>query len=162
MPCYMALCAQGRYEEALPSRKRRSGRASRTTSTHKVHWRRVRATILARRGEVEEAVRLATEAGGLVRSTDDLDKQGKTLMDLAEVLRVVGRTHEAVSVAREAVDAYERKGNVVMTEVVLRLLRELEALTQQLPSAHGRCAGQTERRPKERARNTKRLVRWCG
>jgi tetratricopeptide (TPR) repeat protein len=85
----------------------------------------VRAKILARRGELEEAVRLATEAAEMARLTDDLDKRGKAVLDLAEVLRLAGRSQESVDAAREAVDTFDRKGNVVMAKAARGLLRGL-------------------------------------
>ena len=118
-----ALSAQGRDDEALPLTEEAERASIEGDIDAQVHWRRVRAKILAHRGELDEAVRLATEAADLARPTDDLDKRGRALMDLAEVLRLAGRSEESVAAAREAVDAFERKGNVVMTTAARRLLR---------------------------------------
>jgi hypothetical protein len=60
---------------------------------------------------LDEALRLATEAVDLARSADDLDKRGRALIDLAEVLQLAGRSQESVPVLREAMDTFERKGN---------------------------------------------------
>jgi tetratricopeptide (TPR) repeat protein len=87
----------------------------------------VRGKILARQGHLDEAVRLATEAADLARPTDDLDKRGRALMDLAEVLQLAGRSQESVPIVREAVDTFERKGNVVMTRAARDLLGRLAA-----------------------------------
>ncbi|MGE5461019.1 MAG: tetratricopeptide repeat protein, partial [Solirubrobacterales bacterium] len=73
----------------------------------------------------DEAVRLATEAADQARPTDDLDKRGKALVDLAEVLRLAGRSEEAISVAREALEVFERKGNVVLSEAVRTMLARI-------------------------------------
>jgi alkanesulfonate monooxygenase SsuD/methylene tetrahydromethanopterin reductase-like flavin-dependent oxidoreductase (luciferase family) len=62
---------------------------------------------------VDEAEALAREAVELARSTDFLNAQGDTLVDLAEILSLAGRPAEAAAALDEAVALYERKGNVV-------------------------------------------------
>ena len=49
----------------------------------------------------------------LASDTDYLNLQGDILTDLAEVLTLGGRHNEAASRSREALEIYERKGNVV-------------------------------------------------
>ena len=63
-------------------------------------WRQVRAKVLARRGESDEAERLAREAVGVAEATDFLDPQGDVYADLAEVLLLGGRPEEAISRAQ--------------------------------------------------------------
>ena len=75
-----------------------------------VHWRRVRAKVLARGGRLDEALALATGAADMVRRSDDLDKRGQALLDLAEVLRLAGRSDDASAAARGAVDALSAGG----------------------------------------------------
>ncbi|MDP9340863.1 MAG: AAA family ATPase [Actinomycetota bacterium] len=75
--------------------------------------RRVRAKVLVRRGEHDEAERLAREAVAIGRGTDMLDDQGDTLVDLAEVLSLAGRLEEAAEALEQAVVRFELKGNVV-------------------------------------------------
>jgi hypothetical protein len=48
-------------------------------------------------------------------------------MGLVEVLRLSGRTDEAIQVVEEALARYEQKGNVVMTDATRSLLHELRA-----------------------------------
>jgi predicted ATPase/class 3 adenylate cyclase len=124
-----ALLALGRDDEAMSLTEEAEGASIEGDVDAHVHWRRVRARILARRGELEEAVRLATEAADLARLTDDLDKRGKAVLDLAGVLRLADRPQESVAAAREALDTFERKGNVVMAKTVRELLRGLAAPT---------------------------------
>ena len=78
-----------------------------------VEWRGTRAKLLAMRGELDPAVALAEEAVALAADTDYLNLQGDSLKDLAEVLSLGGRIGESVSRSREALELYERKGNVV-------------------------------------------------
>jgi class 3 adenylate cyclase/tetratricopeptide (TPR) repeat protein len=120
-----ALYAQGRYDEALPLTEEAERATIEGDIDAEVHWRRVRAKILARQGRLDEAVRLATEAIEFARPTDDLDKRGRALMDLAEVLQLAGRSQDAAAIVREALDTFGRKGHVVMTRTAGDWLRRL-------------------------------------
>jgi class 3 adenylate cyclase/tetratricopeptide (TPR) repeat protein len=66
-----ALVAQGRFDEALPLTEEAERVAIRDDMDAQVHWRRVRAKILAHRDQIDEAVALATQAVDLARRTDD-------------------------------------------------------------------------------------------
>jgi len=76
-------------------------------------WRRVRAKVLARRGEFEDAERIGREAVAIASATDYLDARASAVGDLAEVLRLMGRLDESVAASHEAIRLYEAKGNVV-------------------------------------------------
>jgi ATP/maltotriose-dependent transcriptional regulator MalT len=88
----------------------------------RMRWRRARARVLARRGELEAAERLAREALELVAGTDALNDHADTLLDLAEVLRLAGRGEQAARAVGEAIVLYERKENVAMATQARRLL----------------------------------------
>jgi class 3 adenylate cyclase/tetratricopeptide (TPR) repeat protein len=88
-------------------------------------WRMVLSKALARRGEFEEAERLARESVEILEPTDWLNDRGWARWALAEVLRLAGRLDEAAEAARGALAEYERKGNVVMARRVRELLAEL-------------------------------------
>jgi predicted ATPase/DNA-binding SARP family transcriptional activator/class 3 adenylate cyclase len=75
-------------------------------------WRSVRAKVLARRGEIDEALRLSSEAVELAARTDALNDQADTWMDRAEVLRLAGDGAAGVAL-EEALDRFTRKGNLV-------------------------------------------------
>jgi tetratricopeptide (TPR) repeat protein len=120
-----ALYTQGDVEEGLSLTEEAERATLEGDVDAQVHWQRVRGKILARKGDIDEAVRLATEAADAARSTDYLDSRGHALMDLAEVLQQAGRRQEAEPVVREALDAFESKGNVVMANAARRLLEEL-------------------------------------
>jgi tetratricopeptide (TPR) repeat protein len=70
------------------------------------------AMILASRGELEEAERLAREAVAALELTEDLMRHGETLLALATVLRTAGREEEAETAAQQALALFERKGDV--------------------------------------------------
>lgn len=88
-------------------------------------WRQAKAKVLARRGEHAEAERLAREAVAIGEDSDFLDGQGDAFDDLAEVLVVVGKADEAAEALEQALERFERKGNVVSAGRVRARLIEL-------------------------------------
>ena len=76
--------------------------------------REVSAKVLARRGEHADAEQLAREAVAIGEGTDALSWQGDANADLAEVLLLGGKADEAVTALEQALERYERKGNLVM------------------------------------------------
>jgi class 3 adenylate cyclase/tetratricopeptide (TPR) repeat protein len=92
-----------------------------------ISWRSVRAVLLARKGQPEAAEGLAREAVGLAEGTDDVNRQGRVLVDLAEVLERAGRTEEAVPVVEQALGCFEAKGNTVAAEQARMLLGRLRS-----------------------------------
>jgi tetratricopeptide (TPR) repeat protein len=101
------------YEEAERFSRASADAADDDDVLSQVLWRTARAKVLARRGEVAAAEALVREALELVEATDLLNAQGDALLDLAEVLRLAGRTREAATVAQEAATRYEQKENRV-------------------------------------------------
>ena len=69
--------------------------------------------MCAQRGEGDDALRLAGEAVALMEPTDALNEHADTLVDLAEVLRLLGRAADGVEPLRRALALYEQKENVV-------------------------------------------------
>jgi tetratricopeptide (TPR) repeat protein len=70
------------------------------------------ARILADRGRHAEAVELASSAVALAAQTDQLSPHADALLDLAQVLAASGRASEAHAAATQALDLYQRKGNL--------------------------------------------------
>ena len=68
---------------------------------------------------------MASHAARLVRSSDGLNRRARVQLDLADVLSVAGRPAEAADAAAEALDLYERKGNVVAAGRVREAVRDL-------------------------------------
>jgi predicted ATPase len=81
-------------------------------------WRGVRATILARRGGLAEAERLARQAVSIAERTDFLNQRAEALVVLGAVLGQRERHEEACAALSEALRLYEQKGNLVAAERV--------------------------------------------
>jgi DNA-binding SARP family transcriptional activator/class 3 adenylate cyclase len=129
------LVELGRDDEALELTQESEELADRDDATAQVPWRCARARILARRREADHAEQLAREAVNLAERTDWLNLRGEALMDLADVLRLVGRRGEAAEAARDAAERFEQKGNLVSEARARALVAELSK-SAQAPSAH--------------------------
>ena len=91
-------------------------------------WRQAKALALAHRGCHPAAEELARAAIAITETTDNLNDQALAYADLAHVLALGGRFDGVTAALREALDRYDRKGNLVMS----RRIRERLTLT---PSA---------------------------
>jgi tetratricopeptide (TPR) repeat protein len=106
----------GRYDEAASFAEESRKAAASDDVMSQALWRGVNAKVLARKGEHEEAERLAREAVQITGNTELVDGQAMTLSDLAEVLRLADRPEEAATALHEALELYEQKGNVVLAD----------------------------------------------
>jgi ATP/maltotriose-dependent transcriptional regulator MalT len=79
-----------------------------------VVWRGALARVQAGRGKLDLAEQLAREAVARATETDFLNLRGESLLDLAEVLRVAGRSAESASATTEAFGLFEAKGCTVL------------------------------------------------
>jgi class 3 adenylate cyclase/tetratricopeptide (TPR) repeat protein len=126
-PLLEALYLQGRDEEGLLLSER--WRPELLTAPEdvdaQVGWRAVRAKLLARRGDLVDAETLAREAAALATGTEDIELRAKALTDLAEVVRLAGRSEESIAMLEEALSLHERKGNVAAATRLRTLLSEL-------------------------------------
>jgi tetratricopeptide (TPR) repeat protein len=122
-----ALYALDRLEEADAWAGRAAELGASDDAYTQMLWRQVRAKVLARRGEHAEAERLAREAVVIGEETDMLDAQGDTYADLAEVLLLGGKADEAGVALEQALERYERKGNLVSARRAQTRLAELHA-----------------------------------
>jgi ATP/maltotriose-dependent transcriptional regulator MalT len=101
-----ALAARGHDDEALAFTEDSERTAAAGDIQPQVTWRAVRASVLSRRDEAEEAERLAEEAVELARATDDPNLLAMALL--------------AAGVVGEAADLYETKGNTAALEALSR------------------------------------------
>jgi hypothetical protein len=67
----------------------------------------------------------AARVYAIVERTDNLHRHGDALMDLAEILEVVGQHEEAALAVGRAHELYARKGNLVSAENARRVLAGL-------------------------------------
>jgi len=121
-----ALLELGRDDEAQEWLERGRETAPTAEPLPQMLWRQLRAKLLARRGEHAEAEWLAREAVALGEDTDMLDAQGNAHADLAEVLLLAGKPPEAASALEQALERYERKGNLASAQRVKARLTELQ------------------------------------
>ena len=108
-----ALCDQGRFDEAETFAARSRELASEDDFASQGDWRLVQARVLSDRGSFDEALALADEAVAIMDATDYLDWQGGGHEVRGMVLEAAGRGDDARAVHEEALDRFERKGNVV-------------------------------------------------
>ncbi len=109
-----ALYRQGRYEEAAHWIEIAGGRG-----------KGIRALLAARRGDFEQAERLSREMVAMTERGQNLNARGTALMRLAEVLSMAGRSGEVVPALSEAIQLYERKGNLVSAREARALLEKV-------------------------------------
>jgi class 3 adenylate cyclase/tetratricopeptide (TPR) repeat protein len=107
-----ALLALGDVDRAAASAALTRELADPDDLDAQVLWRSAEGRVAAVRGSLAEAVRLAEEAVQLASQTVDIVLQADALVDLATVLRAVGREDEAGPPIREALQLYEQKGAV--------------------------------------------------
>ena len=90
----------------------------------------MRAMLLARRGDFEQAEAAVDETVRLAEKTDDPEGRAYSWMGKAEVLQLAGDPQGAVSCLERAIDLLERQGNVVAAQTARSLLAEVR------PAAH--------------------------
>ncbi len=108
-----ALWRQGKIAEAEKWTKRSELIAGADDIGAQTLWRSVRAKVLARQDDFEQAVLLATEATKLGDATDNLNRRAATFRNLGQVLRIADRPDEATIALDQAAALFENKGNLV-------------------------------------------------
>jgi class 3 adenylate cyclase/tetratricopeptide (TPR) repeat protein len=91
----------------------------------------VRAKILARKGEFEQARAAADEAVKIAETTDDPESRGYMRMEKAEVLSLTGDPQGAASCLKQALELFEQKGHIVGAQETRALLAELQPAARQ-------------------------------
>ncbi|MCW5656614.1 MAG: AAA family ATPase [Burkholderiaceae bacterium] len=104
---------QGRDAEALAMLSIAEDAAAEDDFDAQALWRSIRAPILARNGDLAVAMELAHAAAELVSRTESPVLQADTLFELATVLRIGGRDHDARATAERAASIYATKGDIV-------------------------------------------------
>jgi class 3 adenylate cyclase/tetratricopeptide (TPR) repeat protein len=116
------LCDQGRFDEAEVFARKSRTLAAQDDIASQGDWRLVQARILSARGRSAEALGLADEGVAIMDATDYIDWQGGGHEVRGGVLAAAGRGNDARAAYEEALDRFERKGNVVAAGRVRELL----------------------------------------
>jgi tetratricopeptide (TPR) repeat protein len=122
------LWAQGRYDEAIEFTHTARELADSDDLYSQVLWRSVEAKNLAKSGQGETGIELATEALAMLDATVDIELRADILIDLAETLRLAGRQEEGGPHIREALQLYRQKGDVILAAAAADRLSSLEGL----------------------------------
>ncbi len=120
-----ALCALGRFDEAAHWLLLSQRHAASDDMDAQSAWRAADAELKARTGALAEAEELGREAVLLAGRTDMLNRRGRTLLVLAEVVRLQGGFAEAAKLIEQATRVFDRKGNLVATSRARGLLDEV-------------------------------------
>jgi class 3 adenylate cyclase len=102
--------------------------------------RQVRAKVLAKRGRHTEAEHLARGAISLAGATDLLNVQADAYSDLADVLALAGRPEKVAAALEQALERYDRKGNLVMAGRTRARLADVQSHRSAMSAASPRGA----------------------
>jgi class 3 adenylate cyclase/tetratricopeptide (TPR) repeat protein len=118
--CFLgdALLLQGNLDEAAALANDAAALAASEDILAQAQWRSLLARVLARRGQHDQAEGLVREAAAITSRTTLLEFRADVLVALAEVMTFAGRPDEASAALQEALELYERKGNVVAAAAV--------------------------------------------
>jgi predicted negative regulator of RcsB-dependent stress response len=107
------LCDLEHFEDAEWYAARSRELAAEDDFASQASWRMAQARVLVDRGALEEALGLADEAVEIIGQTDYVVWQGDSQEVRGIVLDAAGRGNDAHAAYKEALDRYERKGNIV-------------------------------------------------
>jgi class 3 adenylate cyclase/tetratricopeptide (TPR) repeat protein len=88
-------------------------------------WRSIQGKILARTGDLENALSLGKEAVALIDPLEDPDAAASTLLDLAEIYELGGRLDDARDAARRAEALLDAKQDIVSRDRARKRLADL-------------------------------------
>ena len=113
---------QHRYEDA-ERLTHECEEACRPNDVHShIFWRSIRAKLLARRGEFEQALELVRDSLELAEGGDFVPAHAGALEDYAEVLEMAGREPEARAALAGSLELYDAKGNLLACDRIRGLL----------------------------------------
>jgi class 3 adenylate cyclase/tetratricopeptide (TPR) repeat protein len=119
------LCDLGRFDEAESFASKSRELSAEDDLASQSEWRLAQARVLAHRGAFDDALGLADEALAISATTEYLDWYGQAHETRGEILQGAGRGDDARAAFEEALDRFERKGNV---PAAARLRARLEDL----------------------------------
>jgi class 3 adenylate cyclase/tetratricopeptide (TPR) repeat protein len=123
--CYYEL---GKLDEAYALGVKSEELGATDDMSNEERWRHLRAKVLARRGEFEEAEKLAREALAISQRAQHTD--ANSLETLGVVLELGGTREEAVAAYEQAVTLFDQKGIVPGAERARERLASLLELEQ--------------------------------
>jgi class 3 adenylate cyclase/tetratricopeptide (TPR) repeat protein len=121
----LALCAQGRYEEAGPFSRESEEIGAPDDLTTQASWRAARAQILAARGEADAAIAVGREGVALIDSTDMTTDRTTAHVGLGSAFAILGRRDEARGSFERAAKLLSEKGALGAVAYVEGLIAEL-------------------------------------
>ncbi|MGB9248462.1 MAG: BTAD domain-containing putative transcriptional regulator, partial [Mycobacterium sp.] len=128
----LALNRDAEADELCTESERLAGHALKAS----IAWRTLRAQLLSRSGEHDEARRVAQAAITLAERTDGLVDHGDACLSLARVLSAAGDATGARAAAERAANLYERKGAAALADKARSMLDErVEAIDPTPPEA---------------------------
>lgn len=122
-----ALYELGRFDEAEEATRESESVTQPGDVSSELIWRSVRAKILARRGELDEALRLAREAVEWSEKSDGTAQIALAYVAQAEVLCFAARDDDAIASLEHALELYEHKGDRPYAERTRAALAELRS-----------------------------------
>ncbi|MDT7736533.1 MAG: hypothetical protein QOE12_3707, partial [Mycobacterium sp.] len=125
----LALDRDAEADELCTESERLAGHALKAS----IAWRTLRAQLLSRSDDHDEARRVAQAAVALAERTDGLVDHGDACLSLAKVLVAAGDTAGARAAAERAADLYERKGAAALADKARSMLDE--RVEENAPSA---------------------------
>ena len=117
-----ACASQGRFTEAITLSEESEHLSSADDYDAQSRWRSARGLAFAGQGRYAEAMALAKEALTVASSTDDLTLLGVALLDIAQISLQSGQMREARLNLHEAIQRFERKGNVASAERAMAMM----------------------------------------
>ena len=130
-----ALCAQGRWRDALAATETSEGMASPDDLHAQIAWRTARAKALAGLGDGAAAEAVAAEAVALAGETDSPSFAGDALLALATAHAAAGQDEACRARAEEARSLYAAKGHAVAAARAAALSRSPAAARTGSPAA---------------------------
>ena len=121
----LALCGQGRYDEADVFARESEAIGADDDFTTQAGWRAARTQILAARGEADAAVAVGREGLTLVDATEMVTDRATSLLGLGAAYATLGRREPAREAFEEAAELLSKKGVVVGEAYMRRLIAEL-------------------------------------
>ena len=153
----LALDRDAEADELCTESERLAGNALKAS----IAWRTLRAQLLSRGANHDEARRVAEAAVSRAEHTDALVDHGDACLALATILGAAGDVAGKRAAAERAIDLYERKGAAALAERARHLIGERSAspVSPQAPSIEPDQRLPASGQPTDRCRESRGLAR---